>query len=74
MMSDLICPEDMWKLVHPFSLYIIQLLLESIHHKFINSLGLPVPLGVSWSGVPICDTQFTTVPSESLAIKLKSVV
>ena len=39
----------MWKLVYPFSLCIIQPLLESIHYGLINSLDLPIPLGVSWS-------------------------
>ena len=53
---------------------IIQPFLESIYYDLINNLGLPVPLGVSWSEIPIRDTQFTTVPSKSLAIKLKSVV
>ena len=64
----------MWKLIHPFALCIIQLLLESIHYNLINSLGLPIPAGVSWNGIPICDTHITTVPSEGLSIKLKSVV
>ena len=64
----------MWKLVYLFALSIIQPLLESIHYNPIDSLSLSIPLGVSWSGIPICDTQFTTVPSKSLAIKLKSVV
>ena len=58
----------------PFALCIIQPLLESIHYNLIDNLGLPIPLGVSWSGIPIHNTQFKTVPSESLSIKLKSIV
>ena len=69
-----IYPEDMWKLVHPLALCIIQPLLESIQYDLIDSLDLPIPLGISRSGIPIRDTQFTTVPFESFAIKLKSVV
>ena len=64
----------MWKLVHPFAFCIIQPLLESVHYNLIDSLSLPIPLGVGWSGIPIRDTHITVVPSESLAIKLKSVV
>ena len=64
----------MWKFIHQFALCIIQPLLKSIHYDLINSLGLSIPLGISESGIPICDTQFTIVPSKSLAIKLKSVV
>ena len=58
----------------PFALCIIQPLLESIQYDLIDSLDLLIPLRISRSGIPIRDTQFTTVPSESFAIKLKSVV
>ena len=64
----------MWKLIHPFALCIIQSLPESIHYDLIDTINLLIPLGISWSGMPIRDTQFTTVFSEGFAIKLKSVV
>ena len=34
-----ICSENMWQLFHPFSLCIIQPLLESIHYELIDSLS-----------------------------------
>ena len=40
----------------------------------LTASACPFPLVVSWSWIPILDTQFTTVPSGSLTIKLKSVV
>ena len=64
----------MWKLVHPFALYIIQPLLESIYYDLIDSFDLSIPLGISESGIPIRNTQFTTIPSKSLAIELKLVI
>ena len=64
----------MWKLIHPFALCIIQPLLKSVYYDLIDNLSLHIPLGISYGGMPIRDTQFTTVPSESFTIKLKSVV
>ena len=60
-------------LIHPFALYIIQPFLESIHYDLIDNLSLSIPLGINWSRIPIRDTKFTTISSESLAIKLKSI-
>ena len=58
----------------PFTLWIVQSLLESIDYDFIDSLGLSVPLWIDRSQVPILDMQFTTVPYENFVIKLKPIV
>ena len=60
--------------VPPMCLCIIQPLLESIHYDLIDSLGLSIPLWISWGGVPILNAQFTIVPAEGFAIKLKIIV
>ena len=59
---QLICP-----LHHPTSSW-VHSLWPYWQHRLIHSPG------ISWSQIPIRDTQFTRVPSESLAIKLKFVV
>ena len=64
----------MWQLFHSFSLHIIQPFLKSIHYDFIDSLGLSIPLGVSWGGISISNPQVTTVPLEGLAIKPQAVI
>ena len=52
----------------------IQPLLESIHYDLIDSLDLPIPLWISWGGIPIHNVQVTTIPPEGFTIKLKTVV
>ena len=64
----------MWQLFHPSSFRIIQSFFHPINYDLINSLNLPIPLGVGWSGISVCDSQITTVSLEGLAIKLKSVI
>ena len=64
----------MQQFFHPSSFRIIQLLFESVHYDFVNSLGLTIPLEVSWGRVPICNSQITVVSLEGFAIKLKSIV
>ena len=70
----LICPQDMWQLFHPFSLHIIQHLLESTHYDLIDSLGLSIPLWISWGGIPIRNSRVTIVFPEGFAIKLKTII
>ena len=65
---------NMWQLFHPPSLCVIQPFLESIHYDLVNSLGLPIPLGVGWGRISIRDPQFTTIPPKGLTIKLKTIV
>ena len=62
------------QLFYPFSLCIIQPLFESIHYDLIDNLGLSIPLWISRGGIPIRNAQVTTVPFESIAIKLKTIV
>ena len=64
----------MWQLFHPFSLCIIQPLLESIHYDLIDNLGLSIPLWISQGGIPIRNAQVITIPLEGFAIKLKTIV
>ena len=64
----------MWQLFHPFSLCIVQPLLESIHYDLVNNLGLSIPLGISWGRVSVLDSQVTAVSSKRFAIELKVVV
>ena len=54
----------MWQLFHPFTLYIIQPLLESIQYDFIDSLNLSIPLWICRGGVHILDAQITTISPE----------
>ena len=63
-----------WQFFHPFSIRIIQSLLEPIHYNFVNSLGLTIPLGVSRGKILIRNSQITVVSPESFTIKLKSIV
>ena len=58
----------------PIFLSIIQPLLESIYYDLVNSLGLSVPLGISWGRISIRNSQVTTVSLERFAIKLKAIV
>ena len=74
MRCSLICPQDMWQLFHPFSLCIIQPLLESIHYDLIDNLGLAILLWISWDGIPIRNALVIIVPPEGFAIKLKTIV
>ena len=55
-------------------LRIIQPLFESIDYYLINSLGLSIPLGISWGRISICNSQITVVSLERFAIKLKAIV
>ena len=64
----------MWQFFHPFSLRIIQSLFQPIDYDLINGLSLSISLGVGWSGIPVYNSQVTTVSPEILAIKLKAVV
>ena len=64
----------MWQLFHPFSLRIIQPLLEFTHYDLINSPSLSIPSWVSRGGIPIRNFQVTTIPFEGFAIKLKSII
>ena len=48
--------------------------VDTPNYDFVNGLGLPIPLGVSWGRIFICNSQITTVSSERFAIKLKSIV
>ena len=64
----------MWQLLHPFSLRIIQLLLESIHYDLVNSLDLSIRLGINWCRIFVCNSQITVVSSERFSIKLKAIV
>ena len=63
---------NMWQLFHPPSLCVIQPFLESIHYDLVNSLGLPIPLGVGWGRISIHNSQLATVPR--FAIELEAVV
>ena len=45
--GDLIRPENVLQLFHPFTLNIVQPLLEFAHYDLINSLGLPIPLWIA---------------------------
>ena len=48
--------------------------LPPIHYDLIESLGLSIPLWISRGGISIHNSQVTTVPFESFAIKLKTIV
>ena len=60
----------MWQFFYPFSLCIIQPLLESFHYDLVNGLGLITPLGIGWGS----DSQVTTVSLKRFAIELNAVV
>ena len=64
----------MWQLFHLFSLRIIQPLLESAHYDLVNSLGLSIPLGISWGGISIRNSKITTVSLEGFTIELKAII
>ena len=64
----------MWQFFYQFPLSIVQSLLESIHYDLVDSLGLSIPLWISWGGIPICNSQVIIVPPEGFAIKLKTIV
>ena len=64
----------MWQLFHPSSLRIIQPLFQPIDHDLINNLGLSISLGVGKSGIPVCNSQVTTVSPEGLAVKLEAII
>ena len=59
---------------HPFSFRIVQPLFQSIDYNLINSFGLSISLRVGRGGIPIYNSQATTISSESFAIKLKVIV
>ena len=40
----------------------------------VNSLGLSIPLGISWCRISICNSQTAAISSEGLAIKLRAIV
>ena len=58
----------------PIFLSIIEPLLESIYYDLVNSLGLSIPLGISWGRISIRNSQVITVSRERFAIKLKAIV
>ena len=64
----------MWQLFHPFSLCIIQPLLESIYYDFVNSLGLSIPLEVSYGRVSVCNSQITAISPKGFAIELETII
>ena len=64
----------MRQFLHSSFFCIVQPFLESVHYDFVNSLGLSIPLRVSWGGVPICNPQIIAISPEGFVIKLKSIV
>ena len=64
----------MWQFFHPSSLGIVQPFLKSTHYNLINSFSLSISLGICWSGIPICNSQLTTVSPKGFAVELKSIV
>ena len=40
----------------------------------MNSLSLSVSLGVGRSGIPVCNSQVTTVSPEGLVVKLEAII
>ena len=64
----------MWQLFYLFSLHVVQSLFKPAHYDLIDSLGLSVPLWISWGGVFICYAQVTAISPEGLTIKLQFVV
>ena len=70
----MVCPKDVWQFFHPFSLCVVQPLFKPINYNLINSFNLPIPLWICRGEISICYAQITTIPPESLTIKLQSVV
>ena len=64
----------MWQFFYPSSLRIIQPLFHPIDYDLINNLNLSISLGVGWSGIPVCNSQVTTVSPKGFAIKLKAII
>ena len=64
----------MWQLFHPSSLHIIQPLFQPIDHDLMNSLSLSVSLEVGRSGIPVCNSQVTSVSPEGLVVKLEAII
>ena len=64
----------MRQFLHSSFFCIVQPFLESVHYDFVNSLGLSIPLRVSWGGVPICNPQIIAISPEGFAITLKPIV
>ena len=58
----------------PSSLHIIQSLFQPIDYDLINSLGLPISLGVGRSGISVRNSQVATISPKRLTIKLKAIV
>ena len=56
------------------SLCIIQHFLKSTYYDLVNSFSLFVPLRICWSGVPVCNSQLTTVSPKGFAVELKFIV
>ena len=56
------------------SLCIIQPFLKSTYYDLVNSFSLSVPLRICWSGIPVCNSQLTTVSPKGFAVELKSIV
>ena len=59
---------------HQSSLCIIQHFLKSTYYDLVNNFSLSVPLRVYWSGVPIYNSQLTTVSFKGFAVELESIV
>ena len=72
----MICPQDMWQLFHQFffRIRIIQPLLKSVYYDFVNSLGLSIPLGVSWGRIFVRNSQIIAVSLKRFVIKLKTII
>ena len=64
----------MRQIFHPSSLCIVQSFLKSTHYDLVNSFSLSVPLGICWSGIPVCNSQLTTVSPKGFAVELKSII
>ena len=64
----------MEQLFHPFSLRIIQPLLESVYYDLVNGFDLSIPLGISWGGISIYNSKITTVSPEGFTIELKAII
>ena len=64
----------MWQFFHQSSFHIIQPFLEFVHYDLVNSLSLSIFLRISWSGIPVCDIEITTVSPEGFVVELKVIV
>ena len=47
---------------------------QPAHYDLIHSFGLPISLGIGWSGISVCDSKVVAVFPEGFTIKLKAVV